>query len=85
MLNKYARDDPDWTPNNYDITINKEDVEDVLLHLPLHSIIELNKEIKELVPLTKKVHLIVENDSQYFTPILRFSTSLYTNKGDKLL
>ena len=82
MLNKYARDDPDWTPNNYDITIVKEDIRE---DLPIPTIIELNKEVKELIPLTKKVHIILEGDNQYFTPILRFTTSLYTNRGDKLL
>ena len=82
MLNKYARDDPDWTPNNYDITINKDNIRE---DLPIPTIIELNKEVKELIPLTKKVHIILEDDNQYFTPILRFTTSLYTNRGDKLL
>lgn len=82
MKNKYARADPDWTPNNYDITISKEDINP---ELPLPSIIELNKDVKELIPVTKRVHIVIEDDNQYFTPILRITTSLRTNNGERLL
>ena len=82
MRNKYARDDPDWTPNNYDITISKDDINE---DLPLPSIVELNKEIKEYIPLTKKVHIIIEDDYQFFTPLIRITTNLYATKGERLL
>lgn len=81
--NKYARDDPDYTPNNYDIIINKDDINPSLL--PEKHIIELHKEIAELKPLTKNIHIIVENDDKYITPIIRFNTSLWTDRGERIL
>lgn len=82
MKNKYARSDPDYTSNNYDLIINKEDMNP---ELPVPGVIELNKQVKDLIPLTKKVHIIIDEETQYYTPILRFTTSLYTGKGERLI
>ena len=82
MKNKYARSDPDYTPNNYDLIIDKEDMNP---ELPVPGVIELNKQVKDLIPLSKKVHIIIDEETQYYTPILRFSTSLFTGKGERLI
>ena len=82
MKNKYARSDPDYTPNNYDVFINKDDMR---ADLPVPDVIELNKQIKDLTSLTKKVHIIIDEENQYYTPVLRFRTSLYTSKGERLI
>jgi hypothetical protein len=82
MKNKYARADPDYTPNNYDIIIKPEDVNP---ELPLPNVIELKKEINEHTPLSKNVHILLEAETDYYTPLLRFRTSLYTGRGERLI
>lgn len=80
MNNKYARADPDYTPNNYDLIITNTNEE-----LPLPNVIELNKQIADYTPLTKTIHIIMDEETQYYTPSLRITTSLYTGKGERLL
>lgn len=82
MKNKYARSDPDYTPNNYDLIIPSENIKP---ELPLPGVIELNKQINEYTPLTKTVHILIDEETQYYTPTLRFTTSLYTGKGERLI
>ena len=82
MKNKYARSDPDYTPNNYDIIIKHEDINP---ELPLPPVIELQKEIQEYTPLSKNVHIILEAEESYYIPLLRFRTSLYTGRGERLI
>lgn len=82
MKNKYARSDPDYTPNNYDLIINKEDINSELL---LPNCIEVYKEINDMIPLTKNVHIIMDTETQYYKPVLRFTTKLFTGKGERLL
>lgn len=80
--NKYARADPDYTPNNYDLTIDKETIRK---DLPLPNVIELNRELEDKIPFTKKIHIIMDEETQTYNPVFRFTTSLYTGKGERLL
>lgn len=82
MKNKYARSNPDYTPNNYDLIISEDDMNP---ELPVPDVIELYKQINDYTPLTKTVHIIIDEETQYYTPVLRFTTSLYTGKGERLL
>ena len=82
MKNKYARSNPDYTPNNYNLIIKKDDINP---ELPLPNLIELNKQIQDYTPLTKKIHIIMDEETQYYTPLLRITTSLYTGKGERLI
>ena len=57
---KYFHNDPDMTPNNYDLFF---DYNSIPVNIPLQRKNDLVKELKKHLPLTKRIHLNMETET----------------------
>ncbi|WP_299523227.1 hypothetical protein [uncultured Methanobrevibacter sp.] len=60
---KYMRSETNYTPNNYDITFKYEDIPSNIDTYPLE---ELLKQLNQVNPLTKKLHVNLNVDNEEF-------------------
>ena len=58
---KIIRHDPGWTPNDYEITF---DPGDIPVNIPVDNNGELEKRLQKLMPLSKRIHIVLETKSK---------------------
>lgn len=76
---KIIRHEPDWTPNNYDITFNPQDIPS---NIPRETSDTLHKRLQKVMPLTKRVHINLFTTGMTENNDLKIHTSLKINNKE---
>lgn len=71
--------EPNWTPNNYDIYINQNEIPS---NIKKENTPNISKKLKKLIPLSKRLHVHVSDSSEKMSKRNNFhiSTELKLNK-----
>ena len=73
---KYFQNEPYMTPNNYDISFNKEDIPS---NIPVENGYDLEKRLQKLIPLSKFIHLDFDSNALESNNQIGIHTSLKIN------
>ncbi|MDO5849323.1 MAG: hypothetical protein Q4P18_07295 [Methanobrevibacter sp.] len=76
---KYMRTKYNYTPNDYDIYFNYEDIPS---NIKLKDIVGLSYQLQRVMPLTKKVHLQFNTTNKEYTSRINVYTTLSVNKHE---
>lgn len=81
---KIFRNDPDMTPNNYDIYF---DVSEIPINIKKEKISNLQNRLQKLMPLSKKIHICVVQGNNSFSKgnTIQISSKLRINKKKMVL
>ena len=71
--------EPDWTPNNYDITFNPEIIPS---NIPKETGDNLHYRLQKLMPLTKKIHINLFTTQLTENNDLKLSANLRINNRE---
>ncbi|MBO6275395.1 MAG: hypothetical protein J6M91_07670 [Methanobrevibacter sp.] len=73
---KYFQNEPYMTPNNYDISFNKEDIPSNIL---VENGYDLEKRLQKLIPLSKFIHLDFDSNALESNNRVNIHSSLKIN------
>ena len=76
---KIIRHDPDWTPNNFDISFNPSQIPS---NIKTESTDSLQKRLQKLLPATKRIHINLYTEELDENNDLKLHTSLRINKKE---
>lgn len=76
---KIIRNEPDWTPNNYDISFNPSHIPS---NISTESADSLQKRLQKLMPLSKRIHVNLETEELTEKNDFKIHTCLRINNKD---
>ena len=76
MLCKYMRTKENWTPNDYEITF---DYNNITSNIRMDNVVNLTRQLQSLTPLTKKLHLMMNVDDLQLYNDVKISTRMKIN------
>lgn len=76
MLCKYMRTKENWTPNDYEITF---DYNNIHSNIRMDNVVNLTRQLQSLTPLTKKLHLMMNVDDLQLYNDVKISTRMKIN------
>lgn len=76
---KIIRQDPDWTPNNYDISFNPSQIPS---NIQTENTDSLQKKLSKLLPVTKRIHINLSTEDLDENNDLKIHTGLRINNKE---
>lgn len=73
---KIIRHEPNWTPNNYDISFNPTDIPS---NIPTETSDSLQKKLQKLMPASKRIHINLETKELTENNDFKLHTNLRIN------
>lgn len=73
---KYMRTKENWTPNDYEIAF---DCNNIPSNIRMDNVVNLTRQLQSLTPLTKRLHLMMDVDNLNLYNDVKISTKLRIN------
>ena len=71
---KYMRSKYNWTPNDYELTFPHNDIP---VNIPLENVPNLSARIKTVTPLSKNIHLTLNEGEEKFNSTISIVSELF--------
>ena len=76
---KIIRNEPDWTPNNYEISFNPSDIPS---NIKTETSDSLQKKLQRLLPTSKRIHIMLSSKEMTENNDLKIHTGLRINNKE---